>query len=147
MVKNGFGLEAYLYKELKHKETSSLAKIRMSAHKLKVETGRYLANRGNTANRACPVCTDDENAKLLGTLPFFEPIVEDEMHVLLTCPGYHDIRLSQEDKMKNLMFTDMKQAFDETKDIARYVTKIMNRRFPAPQKAIKDQEIAHTKAT
>ena len=68
------------------------------------------------------VCTNMENAVLLSTLPLYHPIVEDENHVLLTCPGYHNIRLELEDIIKNLIFTDMCQAFKCTTKIAKFVT-------------------------
>ena len=35
----------------------------------------------------------DNSAKSLASLPFFEPILEDEQHVLATCPQYHHVRV------------------------------------------------------
>ena len=137
VIKSEFGLEEYLNMEIKHKEVISLARIRMSAHKLKVETGRYFMNRENNVNRACPVCTNMENATLLSALPYYHPIIEDENHVLLTCPGYHNIRLELEDNIKSLIFADMYQAFKCTTEIAKFVKKIMCKRFPHQHKATK----------
>ena len=67
--------------------------------------------RKNNVNRACPVCTNMENAVLLSALPYYHPIVEDENHFLLACARYHNIRLELEDNIKTLIFADMRQAF------------------------------------
>ena len=139
-VKEKFGMEDYLIGSISFKEQKCLAQIRMSAHKLKIETGRYQINRENPANRACPTCTDIENAQLLKELPFFEPIIEDERHVLLTCSKYHDIRLLQCQDVKARLFADLKSLFTKEycNKMARFVRKIFNRRFPQQETKSKD---------
>ena len=104
----------------------------MSAHKFKIETGRYQHNRKNAINRACPTYTHMEDAKLLSELPFYDPLLEDELHVLLTCTKYHDIRLSQDQALKTGLFVDFRALFRKEKIVtmARYVRKLFNRRFP-----------------
>ena len=102
----------------------------MSAHKLKVETGRYAINRNSRVNVACEECTDIGAAEYLNELPFYSPIIEDENHVLRACPKYHDIRSKLGDTLKANLFADMFSAFLDTRRIAKFIRKIMNRRFP-----------------
>ena len=131
-VKDEFGVEAYIEQDISHKEQKCLAQLRMSADKLKIETGRYQLNRQNSVNRACPTCTNVDNAQLLSELPCFEPIVEDELHVLLTCSKYHDIRSSLNHGIKTGLFMEQGSLFNKDRiwSMAKYVRKIFNRRFP-----------------
>ena len=131
-IKENFGVEQYLYEGIKHKDLKCTAQIRMSAHKLRVETGRYLINRDSIINRLCPTCTDLESAKDFAELPGFNPIIEDENHVLVVCPRYHDIRIALGDEIKSNLFTSIAAIFQEelTRETARFVRKVMNRRFP-----------------
>ena len=49
--------------------------IRISAHKLEIETGRYLSK--NRADRFCTLCYDNGN-KVMG----------DEEHAIMSCPSF-----------------------------------------------------------
>ena len=71
-----------------------LSQFRMSSHKYNIETGRYGKKQTNILNRICEYCTteDNETIGLLYECPFFEPIVEDENHVLNICPRYSEAR-------------------------------------------------------
>ena len=80
-------------------------------------------NRAKLDKRACPFCTDLEAAEYLSELPFFEPIIEDEIHVLRTCPAYHDLRSNLNDSFKTNLFADLAEAFRQTKELGRYVKK------------------------
>ena len=114
-----------------------LSKIRMSAHKLYVETGRYHINRSKTTNRACLACSDKEEIELLHELPFCnELIIEDEMHVLRVCPRYHDLRLALSHSTKAKLFSNISSIFekDHIEEAARFIRKVMNRRFPPKQR-------------
>lgn len=64
---------------------SSVAKLRLSAHDLLIEVGRY-----NGMARTCRYCTN--NMDLLLELPTMNPIWENEVHVLSECPEYNDLR-------------------------------------------------------
>ena len=64
-IKGKFGLEGYLNEGLKHRELVSVARLRTSADKLKVESGRYGDNRASLAKMACPVCSDLEAVEYL----------------------------------------------------------------------------------
>ena len=81
-----------------------------------------------------------DSAILLSALPYYHPIVEDENHILLTCPGYHNIRLELEDSIKTRIFADMRQAFKCTTEIVKFVTKIMSQRFPHTHTATKKKK-------
>ena len=125
-IKSDFGLETYLKANIKSKEMRVLAKIRMSAHKLRIETGRYQINRNKITNRACLACSDLDEIEVLHELPFCnEPIVEDEMHVLKVCPRYHDQRLSLSSTLKTKLFTNISDIFNEDliEETARFVKK------------------------
>ena len=54
-----------------------LAKLRISSHCLRIETGRYCRDRIDRQNRICTLCSRE---------------LEDEYHVIIKCPLYQDIR-------------------------------------------------------
>ena len=54
-----------------------IAKIRLSSHELKIETGRH--NKTERKNRICDLCSLND--------------IEDEFHFTLICPIYKDLRL------------------------------------------------------
>ena len=54
--------------------------------------------------KSCQVCFAEE-AQALSQLPFYQPIVEDEQHVLATCPKYHHIRLQLDDNIKSIIIS------------------------------------------
>ena len=73
-----------------------------------VETGRYRKNQSQSppskTDRACRFCHSIDNIYWLEQLPFFEdPILENEVHVVTECPGYHNIRLTLSDNLKSLI--------------------------------------------
>ena len=136
-IKSEFGIESYLMAKIKYKEMRVLSKFRMSAHKLHVETGRYHVNRSKTSSKACLACSDNEQIELLHELPFCnELIIEDEMHVLRVCPKYHDLRLALSSSTKAKLFSNIPSIFekDHIEEVARFIRKVTNRRFPPKQK-------------
>ena len=133
-VKTGFYLEPYL--QLKDGiKVRAVAKMRMSAHRLRIETGRYGAKRDSTHNRACLFCSTEDLDVLqdLSVLPFSDPIIEDEYHVLLTCPKYYHRRIPLDDMVKSALFRDIKMIFstDYIAKAANFIQKILKDRFPA----------------
>ena len=71
-----FQIQFYLTKPLSYSIKQILSKYRMQAHSLNIESGRYHATpRGQ---RICTVCNSND--------------VEDEMHFILLCPAYADLR-------------------------------------------------------
>jgi hypothetical protein len=76
---------------------------------------------------------DVETLDLLLELPFPDPIIEDEDHVLRTCPLYEDLRNKLIPKTKIYLFSDTGQIFSDSttiRDIGRFLTKAYDRRFP-----------------
>ena len=59
----------------KSQNRKTLVKLRISDHKLNIETGRY--DKISRCNRICPVCSLD---------------IEDEIHFLFDCAKYSSIR-------------------------------------------------------
>ena len=55
-----------------------LSQLRLSAHQLRIETGRYSQNRVDRALRLCTLCDRSD--------------IEDEYHFVLICPAYSQIR-------------------------------------------------------
>ena len=77
--KSCFKKESYL--NLKDpKLRRCLAKFRLSAHRLKIETDRFIGNKGyiKPEDRLCKTCTLS--------------VVENEQHFLIKCPAYADLR-------------------------------------------------------
>ena len=83
----------------------------MSAHKLKIETGRYGSKSENPANRLCDFCCDTDTMDLMVNLPEVDPIIEDETHFLRTCPRYHISRTNLQEPAKSLLMYDVKEMF------------------------------------
>ena len=75
-IKETFGPSAYLDLTRKNASRKALVKLRISSHKLLIETGRYDNIPRN--ERMCNVC----NRKT----------IEDEIHFLLDCPSYSSLR-------------------------------------------------------
>ena len=82
----------------------------------------------------CYQCGDEATIELLTELPFFEPIKEDELHVLRHCPMYNDLRDQLSEKTKTSLFNDdLTSLFEDrrmTQDIAKMLVRVDARRFP-----------------
>ena len=76
-VKHSLEIEHYL-DVLPGKLRCALSKLRLSAHQLKIETGRYTRNRLDRSLRLCTLCDKSD--------------IEDEYHFVLVCPVYESIR-------------------------------------------------------
>lgn len=80
--KQWHGLETYLQLQSIKENQKAIARFRLSAHKLKIETDRY-----NSSNKYIPpekrICTNCELS-----------ITEDEIHFLMNCPNYTSMRKS-----------------------------------------------------
>ena len=109
-----------------------VAKIRMSAHKLNRETGRYGSKANSAHNKVCEFCSDPKEIELLLVLPFAaEPILEDAIHVLRTCPKYHSSRLRIKEPVKSLLFSDVASIFKKEfiLETTKYIRRVFNTRF------------------
>ena len=135
-VKDTFQCEPYLNIGLSFQDQKRLAQFRTSSHKYKVETGRYGQKRNSVINRICDHCSpDNETVTHLSVMPFFEPIIEDEKHVLFECPQYGKDRLllnSVENySIKSIEdFKESSVCATRMRKLARYLNKCHNIRFP-----------------
>ncbi len=77
-IKERFNLKAYLTSIKNQKHRCAMAKLRISAHNLAIERGRYARPPIPPEQRVCTFCPN-------------EPI-EDEMHFSTTCKKYHTDR-------------------------------------------------------
>ena len=129
-IKSSFGCEKYLSLYLPYNQSKRLAQIRTSSHRLNIETGRHgHVRRNNILNRICPTCSTKEKNTLeyMAELPFFDPIIEDEVHVLRTCPLYQDNRDRLSPEAKTNLFEGMDLIFTQPKllkEIAKFLVDI-----------------------
>ena len=95
-------LESYLTLNLSrsHKTTLTLSKFRIGNHKLRIETGRHTKPKIPPQQRICKTCN----------------IMEDEIHFLVDCKLYSDIR----NKYKLTKQTDI-DSVDHFKNVMMYV--------------------------
>ena len=93
-IKEEPGFEAYL----ETKDAQNLTRLRSSSHRLKIETGRHKGIP--RSHRYCDHCCSPENMELLCSLPFADPLIQDEWHMLTECSLTQDAResLRYEDK-------------------------------------------------
>ena len=114
-VKSEFRYEEYL-SLLPRNVRSHVTRLRISAHTLNIERGRYNTKTGGERllKKACQFCMDgDVSNALLHELPFFNPIVEDELHALVTCPRYNIPRSKlPSDVLSLLLRHDTEEAFE-----------------------------------
>ena len=150
-LKNEPNFESYL--DIKSRNVrKSLAQLRSSSHRLNIETARYLDYRVNGSSknksktslskawsRCCKFCCTPE-VELLQQLPFAEePIVEDERHVLVSCPAYHHLRIRLSDHIKSsiLAWDERVPLLFETntqEELGLYVHRIFQQRFSKQNK-------------
>ena len=72
LIKHDYKISSYLDLIRNSANRKDLVKIRISNHKLMIETGRY--NQTSRNNRFCPICSSG--------------IIGDEVHFLFHCPKY-----------------------------------------------------------
>ncbi|KAL5271652.1 hypothetical protein ACHWQZ_G002057 [Mnemiopsis leidyi] len=124
----------------------SVAQLRSRSHRLHIETSRHqqVKERYQKLNsgshnlawlKCCRTCCDENLADLL-QLPFSaDPIVEDERHVLVTCPAYHHLRsVTSEHILSVLLAWDerLPSIFDSPyiNELSLLIHKIFQTRFP-----------------
>ncbi|KAL5266884.1 hypothetical protein ACHWQZ_G004054 [Mnemiopsis leidyi] len=150
-LKKGPNFGSYL--DIRNRDVrKSLAQLRSSSHRLNIETARYLdynvngfsKNKAKTLlskgwSRCCKLCCTPE-VELLQQLPFAEePIIEDERHVLVSCPAYHHLRIKLSDHIKSsiLAWDERVQSLFEAntqEELGLYVHRIFQQRFPKQNK-------------
>ena len=83
-IKSNFNVEPYLKQIKKRKIRRSMTALRISAHSLEIETGRYASKKGDFVKREeryCSLCME-KDLKTPG----------DEIHAVLVCPSFHNER-------------------------------------------------------
>ena len=131
-AEESFGPELYLSLKLGYFEYKRVAQLRTSSHQYNIETGRHGQNRESVVNRICTTCSknDDDTVTLLAELPFFDPIVEDETHVIQTCPLYEDLRKKLKAPTYMALHKDPKLLFPDVHGNKRLLQVSHERHFP-----------------
>ena len=75
LLKQSWGIEDYLLTTIDVKDRSALTKLRLSNHNLSIEKGRHQNLQLN--DRTCPFCPEQ---------------IENELHFLIKCPTYENLR-------------------------------------------------------
>ena len=141
LVKNNSSISFENFLALKDSESRKcVMQLRSSSHRLNCETARYKTEKDLEKNhcssnwfKRCEFCTSEE-ALLLTHLPFNEVIEEDELHILITCPKYHQQRLNLQEGTKSLLLRN--EAHEELyscehiRIFGPYVKKLFQTRFP-----------------
>lgn len=116
---NDFEMQKYLYFNIPKFLRNKLTKLRISAHSLAIETGRYCKPVIPSERRFCKFC---------------ETLIEDEVHFLFQCPQYSNIRKKYsitDSLVPN--FNDIKQivnpqTFKDLKPIFSFITEALDMR-------------------
>ena len=153
-IKSKISFEPYLLLS-EFKKRKAIAQLRSSNHRLNNETGRFVPGKQNANyqkvidqgiwRKCCKTCSDTA-AEYLAHLPFFEPIIEDEQHFLVSCPRYHHIRLGLSDCLKSAIvswdYERIKELFrkENVVALANYIQQLLKIRFPKPPDATKKDE-------
>ena len=83
---DNYKCEDYLHQVTNTRHRIALTKLRLSNHKLAIETGRYSRPFKKPAERTCPICKIE---------------MEDKYHFLNICPAYQEKRSSLLDYLEN----------------------------------------------
>ena len=102
--KNQFKMEEYLHEIRNSEIRNNLTKFRISAHKLNIEKLRYIVPRIKPEDRLCDNCNSKE--------------VENEIHFLLICNKYEQIRNKFITKIK-LKYTNID--FDNFDNYTKFI--------------------------
>ena len=117
LLKDTQGIATYINNIPSVKDRIALSKLRLSNHKLNIETGRFL--HLDKRERFCPFC---------------ENIIENEIHFVISCPKYKILReplfSNLNEQIKNFSTLSDKQKFiciltNPNEKVGRFVRKIM----------------------
>ena len=95
-------MEPYLQSNITVSKRNNFSKLRISAHNLAVETGRYSKPKTPVEMRKCYLCNTDE--------------IEDEKHIMIYCNHYTDLRF---DLYRTL--TDIYENFEDLCDTDKFL--------------------------
>ena len=99
LIKGPIGFESYLINVNNLKHRKSLSQLRLSSHRLMIETGRH--NKTMASERLCPFC---------------KTVVEDEIHFVTQCKIYDILRKPLYEVCLNL-----RQNFDHYSDKEKFI--------------------------
>ena len=128
-IKANFGEEPYLQLTQKpYEKAKNVARIRMSSHKLHIETGRY--QQKPRSHRYCRGCVtgNQETIEALLELPFLELHIETEDHVLRSCESYASLRSELPEEMVNVLRDDVSILFSSKEPLhlaPKYISKVL----------------------
>ena len=116
LLKNTPGREQYLAEVTNSKHRTALTRLRLSAHQLEIEAGRWGQHK-SAEDRLCSLCQlEGDNS------------MEDEIHFLIRCPVYQKLRenLLPQQVLLNRNMTDEQKFVEiitkyEVKNVARFV--------------------------
>ena len=94
--KSNIKLEPYLLQVRNKKHRRMLAKLRLSDHKLEIETGRHLRPKIDQDRRICRLCNTSE--------------IENEIHFLMHCNLYKQFTRLRKDFPSSINFIDKQSA-------------------------------------
>lgn len=109
-------LKDYLSFDMPKSLRSLLTRIRISAHPLNIETGRYSKPIIPSKERFCKFCTNE---------------VEDELHFLFQCNTYNNIRIKYEiQTLNNTQIEDFMnpKTCQKTKKICNFIKEALSKR-------------------
>ena len=129
-----------------HAMRRSVMRLRSSSHRLNLEAARYMTEKelykkgvNIIWEKRCEFCTS-EDALPFSHLPFHDTIIEDENHILVTCPRYHALRTLLHEDTKSLLLRNEDHHLlfqpEHVQHFGRYVKKIFNLRFPKKLKKL-----------
>ena len=141
-VKDGFGEEAYLNCE-NFQTRKHIARIRSSSHDLNIERGRYkmIPDNIRLLERICRFCCKDDKSTrdiLINAenLPFYEPILETESHMITECPSYHHLRIALSSELKILVlrneYKEIMTNDSHINEFGRFLINCYKNRHPQP---------------
>ena len=123
-------------------QSKKLAQFRSSSHHFNIKTLRHGTHKRNqVVIRICNACSTDERILLdnFAEMPFFDPIIEYEVHVLRPCSLYEDYRHRWSQRAKTCFFVNLEELFtDDIKETTKFLVRanILNsRRFPKKEVA------------
>ena len=115
-VGGGFGTWMklwFLNMNLSYNESIKLAQFRSSSHHFNIETGRHGTHKRNQVlPRYVPVCNacstnEKDGLDNVDEMPFFDPIIGDEVLVLRSCSLFEDYRHRLSQRAKTCIFVNL----------------------------------------
>ena len=140
-IKMSFGYEQYLNMNFSYDEFKKPAQFRSSSHHFNLETGRHGTHKRNQAvPRICNACSTDEINVLdnFAEMPFFDSIIEDEVHVFRTCSLYEDYRHHLSQRAKTCIFVSPEELFTDAgliRKTAKFLVRANSLRLPKKEVA------------